>query len=122
MERLREVALASIGKGCAFAALGIFCMMLGLSFDPLLMVQTGGALTLGLAAVLLLKANLFGRGDYRRTEAWLLLSPQERPPREVAGRLVNGVLSEACLRFARLAATASVLLWSIAAVFVIVGV
>ena len=52
MERLREVALASIGKGCAFAALGIFCMMLGLSFDPLLMVQTGGALTLGLAAVL----------------------------------------------------------------------
>jgi hypothetical protein len=61
MERLHEVALASLGKGCGFAALGIFCVMLGLSFDPLLMVQAGGTLTLGLAAVLALRAITGGR-------------------------------------------------------------
>ena len=47
MERLREAALLSIGRASGFAAFGIFCVMIGLSFDPLLMVQTGGLLSLG---------------------------------------------------------------------------
>ena len=39
MERLREKALVSVGRASAFASLGIFCVMIGLSFDPVLMTR-----------------------------------------------------------------------------------
>ena len=121
MERLREAALLSIGRACGFAALGIFCVMIGLSFDPLLMVQTGGLLTLGLTAGLLLKAGLAGRGDYRRSEVWLLLPREARPPVGVAERLFVSAVREIYMRFARLAAIASVILWTTATVLTAVG-
>jgi hypothetical protein len=44
-----------------------------------------------------------------------MLAPDERPPREVAGRLLTGVLSGMYVRFARLAAIAAVVLWTSAA-------
>jgi hypothetical protein len=121
MERLREAALLSIGRACGFAAFGIVCVMIGLSFDPRLMVQTGGLLSLGLAAGLLLRASLAGRGDYRRSEVWLLLPREARPPVGVAERLFVGAVREVYMRFARLAAIASIILWTTAALLMAVG-
>jgi hypothetical protein len=121
MDRLREAALLSVGRACGFAAFGIFCIMIGLSFDPLLMVQTGGLLSLGLTAGLLLKAGLAGRGDYRQSETWLLLPREARPPAGVAERLFVSAMREVYMRFARLAAIASIVLWMTAALLMVVG-
>jgi hypothetical protein len=121
MDRLREAALLSVGRACGFAALGIFCVMIGLSFDPLLMLQAGGLLSLGLTAGLLLKAGLTGRSDYRRSETWLLLPPEARPPVGVAERLFVSALREVYTRFARLAAGAAIILWTSAAVLAVFG-
>lgn len=121
MERLHKAALISIGRACGFAGLGIVCAMIGLSFDPRLMLQTGGLLSLGLTAALLLKAGLAGRCDYRRSETWLLLPPEARPPPKVAERLIVSAVREISMRFARLAAMASVMLWAGAALFIAVG-
>jgi hypothetical protein len=113
MKRLWRSARISIGRATAFAAFGIVCVMIPLSFNPRLMVRAGGLLTLALAVGLILKANFAVRQDYRRTEMWLLLPPDDRPPREVARRVSATVLRETYLRFAMFAAGASVVLWTV---------
>jgi hypothetical protein len=112
MKRLWRSANISIGRATAFAAFAIACVMIPLSFNPRLMMRAGGLLTLGLAVGLILKANLAVRQDYRRTEMWLLLPPDDRPPREVAKRVSGTVLRETYLRFAMFAAGASAIMWT----------
>jgi hypothetical protein len=121
MERLREKALVSVGRASAFAALGIFCVMIGLSFDPVLMTRAGGMLSLALTLTLILKAELARRQDYRHTEMWLLLQHDERPPKEVAQRLFATVLRETYLRFAKFAAAACASLWLVAVTLPMIG-
>jgi hypothetical protein len=89
MKRLWRSARISIGRATGFAAFGIACVMIPLSFNPRIMVRAGGLLTLGLAVGLILKANFAARQDYRRTEMW-----------------------QTYLRFAMFAAGASVILWT----------
>jgi hypothetical protein len=122
MEQLRRSAAISIGRATAFAAFGIFCLMIGLSFDPALMVRTGGVLSLGLAVGLILKAELALRQDHRRTEMWLLLPPDDRPPHEIAQRVSGTVLRETYLRFAMMSAGASAILSSLTVVFWLAGI
>jgi hypothetical protein len=121
MERLRRSATISIGRATAFAAFGIFCLMIGLSFDPPLMVRVGAVLSLALAVALILKAELALRQDHRRTEMWLLLPPHDRPPDEVARRVSGTVLRETYLRFAMMSAAASAILSGITVLFWLVG-
>jgi hypothetical protein len=112
VKRLWHSARVSIGRATAFAAFGIACVMMALSFNPRLMLRAGGLLSLALAVGLVLKANLAPKQDYRRTEMWLLLPPDDRPSREVASRLSSAVLSETYLQFAMFAAGASTIMWT----------
>ena len=34
MEHMREVAFATVLRACGFGSLAIFCVMIGLSFEP----------------------------------------------------------------------------------------
>jgi hypothetical protein len=121
MEHLRRSARVSVGRATAFAVLGIFCVMIGLSFEVGLMVRAGAILSLILTLTLILKAELALRQDHRHTEMWLLLPPDQRPPREVAQRLSAAVLRETYLRFALTSAAASVALWSLAVLLWLAG-
>ena len=121
MEKLRQVAFISVGRGVAFAGLGIFVVMVGLSFDPVLALRSGGVLLLILLAGLLLKAQQVARADYRRTEAWLLLDRADRPDEHVAGYLTTA-LREACMWFARWTAGFAALVWGFAALSTLVDV
>jgi hypothetical protein len=124
MERLnslRRVAFISIGRGVAFAGLGIFVVMVGLSFDPVLALRSGGVLLLILLAGLLLKAQQVAHTDYRSTEAWLLLDRAERPDEKIAGYLTTA-LREACFWFARWTAGVAALVWGFAAISSLVDV
>ncbi len=100
MHRLDEVASYSVARGCGFAALAICTMMVGLSGDMSNALKAGGILTLLIVAVLLLKALNASKQPYKRTELWIMLSPDERPPQPMAQGIVSAALRRAYLRFA----------------------
>lgn len=114
MDRLRAVAFQTIGRAVGFAGLAIFCVMLGLSFDPLLAVRSGGILVLLLLSVLLMKARSALTADHRRTEMWLYLDSNEKPAEGYAQWAAATVLRDAYFWFARWTAGVAVLLWSAA--------
>lgn len=113
IERLAEL---SIARGCGFAALGIFTMMVGLSFDLALALKAGGIAALFASAVLAFKGANALRRSYKHTEVWVILPKEERPRPEVAQQLIGNALREVCFRFAQQAALLSALMLAMAIV------
>jgi hypothetical protein len=110
MEIMRRLAFESVLRACSFASLAIFCVMVGLSFEPRAAFQAGAMLTLLMAAILMLKAYGARTKHYRRTEMWLYLSEEQRPPEAYAQRMTSAVLQQTYLTFARWTATVAVVL------------
>ena len=67
--------------------------------------------------VLVLKAREARTKDHRRTEMWLYLPKEIRPPKAVAQRMISTVMRETYLLFARWSAIVSIVMWSIALFF-----
>ena len=80
MEHMRRIAYETVLRACGFASLAIFCVMIGMSFQPRLAFQAGGILTMLMTLILILKAYEARTKDYRRTEMWLYLEKEQRPP------------------------------------------
>ncbi|MDX2288466.1 MAG: hypothetical protein NW217_06555 [Hyphomicrobiaceae bacterium] len=113
MDPIERAALISVGRGCGFGGLAIFCFMAGLSFQPVLAVTTGGILLLLMTAVLVLRAIRARTLPYKSTEMWLILAQEQRPPATVAQRIVGNVMRTTYFDFAHRAALgAAVLLTS----------
>lgn len=102
--RLRALAAQSVGRACFFAALAIWCVMVGLIADPLRSVKAGAILTILVACVLLLKAGRVTHVSYKKTELWLLLDRKIALQPEVAQRVITTILRETYLRYALYAA------------------
>jgi hypothetical protein len=85
MEEMRRSAYETVLRACGFASLAIFCVMIGLSFLPRSAFQAGGFLSMTMALVLVFKAREARTKDHRRTEMWLYLPKDRRPP-EAHGR------------------------------------
>jgi hypothetical protein len=91
-------------------------MMVGFAGHLPAFLKAGGIGFLLVAAVLMLKAGTAEKTAYKRTELWLMLDENERPPGEVAQRLITTARQSALYRFANLAAmTSAALLGSSAA-------
>src|SRR5690606_33161383 len=73
MDRIREVAIACIGRAVMFGWLAIACVMIGFSFNPVSAFRSGAVTALIMAAVLMWKAATAGRRNPRHTEVWLYL-------------------------------------------------
>jgi hypothetical protein len=114
MEHMRRVAFAVVLRACGFGALAIFCLMFGMSYVPKTAFQIGGFLTLLMSAILVLKAYEANTKDYRRTELWLCLQKDQRPPAAYAQWASATVLRETYLRIALWASMVAIGLWSIA--------
>jgi hypothetical protein len=108
-------------RACGFASLAIFCIMIGLSFLPRSAFQAGGFLSIVMTLVLVLKAREALTKDHRRTEMWLYLPKESRPPQASAQRVISTIMRETYLMFARWTALISILLWSIALLFSVIG-
>ena len=117
MEEMRRVAFETVARACGFGSLAIFCFMVGLSFDPVIAFQSGGTLTVFMVLVLLFKAYEARTKDYRRTEMWLYLSEEARPPKDYAQWASATVLRETYLQFARWTAGIAVGIWVLALLF-----
>lgn len=111
MQQVERAAEASVARGCGFAASAIACVLIGFAHDPVASLRAGALLVTGLAAVLYLQAMRARGRPYKRTETWLMLDPAERPPAEIAQRMVGIALEDVYQRFARIAGTVAVTLW-----------
>jgi len=114
MEHIRRVAFEIVLRACGFGALAIFCLMFGLSYVPKTAFQAGGFLTMVMCLILVLKAYEAKSKDYRRTELWLCLEKDRRPPAAYAQQVSAMVLRETYLKVALWAAAVAVGMWTIA--------
>jgi hypothetical protein len=122
VENMRRVAYVTVLRACGFGSLAIFCFMVGLSFSPRLAFQTGGTLTLLMTGVLALKALEARWKSYRRTEMWLYLEKEHRPPAAVAQQMTSAVLRETYLTFAMWTSLVAITMWGLALAFAFAGV
>jgi len=118
---MRRIAYETVLRACGFASLAIFCIMFALSFLPRSAFQAGGFLSMVMTLVLVLKAWEARTKDHRRTEMWLYLPKESRPPQAHAQRTISAVMRETYLQFARWTALLSIVMWTIALLFSIVG-
>lgn len=121
MDQIRRLAFISVARGCGFAALAIFTMMIGVSFDLLLMAQAGAVLLAFSATVLQLRAVTAPSRNAKRTEVWIMLDPKDAPPPAVAQQVIGGVLAETYGAFARWALIGGVAMWAMSAVLRLAG-
>ena len=121
MEDMRRVAYATVLRACGFGSLAIFCFMVGLSFEPRIAFQSGGVLTMIMTGILFLKAQEARTKPYRRTEMWLYLPKEHRPPAASAQQLTSVVLRETYMTFALWTSLVAVAMWAIALFFSFLG-
>lgn len=121
MDDIRRIAFVTVMRACAFGSLAIFCMMVGLSFEPRIAFQTGGVLTLAMVGILLLKAREALTKNHRRTELWLYLPEAKRPPEASAQRITAAIMRETYLTFALWTAEVALGMWLVALVLSLVS-
>jgi hypothetical protein len=121
MDHMRRIAFETVLRACSFGSLAIFCVMVGMSFEPRAAFQTGGMLSLMMTAILMLKAYEAPRKNHRRTEMWLYLPEEHRPPEACAQRVCAAVLQETYLVFASWTAMVAAALGFLALLFSLAG-
>ncbi|PJG54743.1 hypothetical protein CVM73_13920 [Bradyrhizobium forestalis] len=121
MEEMRRIAYETVLRACGFASLAIFCVMIGLSFLPRIAFQAGGFLSMAMTLVLAFKAREARTKDHRRTEMWLYLPKEHRPPQAHAQKTISTVMRETYLLFACWTAIVSIVMWTVALIFSLIG-
>jgi len=121
MDDLRSIAFDTVMRACCFGSLAIFCIMVGLSFQPRTAFQAGGILTLLMVGILLFKAREAHTKNHRHTEMWLYLPKEMRPPERSAQRTISVLMRETYLTFAYWTATIAVVMWVLALFCMIAG-
>jgi hypothetical protein len=109
MDQIEMFARLSVLRGSAFGLLAIVCTMVGLAATPALSFKVGGILCLLACFVLIIKAEHADRRPYKRTELWLMLDKEARPPATTAQRVIattlKGCYRETALHYAKGAAS-----------------
>lgn len=121
MDEMRRIAYETVLRACGFASLAIFCVLIAMSFVPRSAFQAGGFLSMLMTLLLLLKAHEARTKDHRRTEMWLYLPKESRPPQAIAQKTISTLMREIYLVFARWSAMISVVMWTIALFFSVIG-
>lgn len=121
LDNMRRIAFETVSRACAFGSLAIFCIMVGLSFEPRVAFQSGGVLTMIMTGVLFYKALEARTKDCRKTEMWLYLSKEQRPPPAAAQRLTATLMRETYLTFALWTSVIAIGMWLLALLFSVFG-
>ncbi|MGE0563727.1 MAG: hypothetical protein AB7O50_04365 [Pseudolabrys sp.] len=121
MNVMRKIAFETVLRACLFGSLAIFCVMIGMSFEPRLAFQAGGTLTVLMTAILMFKAREALTKPYKRTEMWLYLPETHRPPEAYAQWASSTVLRDTYLTFAMWTSMIAIALWIIALLISLLG-
>jgi hypothetical protein len=116
MDEMRRIAFETVLRACGFASLAIFCVMIGLSFEPRVAFQAGGTLTMIMTGILVFKAHEALTKNYRRTEMWLYLPKELRPPEASAQQTTSAIMRETYLTFALWTSVVAIVMWALALV------
>ena len=81
MEAIENAAIVSVGRASGFAALAIICIVMSLSYEPIVAARAGCILCLIFAAILFHYAMRAPSRPYRQTELWIILAKEDRPPK-----------------------------------------
>lgn len=119
---MRQIAFETVQRACLFGSLAIFCVMVGMSFEPRAAFQAGGTLTTIMAVILIYKAREALTKDYRKTEMWLYLPKDFRPPEAYAQWASATVLRDTYLTFALWTSAVAIAMWIVALMFSLAGV
>jgi hypothetical protein len=122
MDAIDNAAFVSVGRACGFSGLAIFCLMFGLSFDPALAARVGGALCLMVTVILVFYAWRARARPYKRTETWLILAKDKRPPAGIAQQVIGEALRETYVWFARQSTIIAIVLLASSMVLQLAGV
>jgi hypothetical protein len=114
---MRRIAYETVLRACGFGSLAIFCVMIGMSFNARLAFQAGGFLSTLMALILIWKAREALTKDYRKTEMWLYLPKDFRPPEAYAQWASATVLRDTYLTFALWTSAISIAMWALALFF-----
>jgi hypothetical protein len=121
VDHIRKLAWISVARGCGFGALAIFTTMIGFSTTPALALDFGGIGFLLMAVILMIKAGRSGSLPHDRTELWLMLERDLRPPQPVASEVIKRARRDVMLRFAWTSATTALLCLLVAAALQVAG-
>ena len=121
MEEMRRIAFEIVLRACLFGSLAIFCVMVGMSFEPRLAFQAGGTLTTIMAVILIYKAREALTKNYKKTEMWLYLPKNIRPPEAYAQWASSTVLRDTYFTFALWTSAIAISMWAIALMFSLLG-
>jgi hypothetical protein len=121
MEQIRVLAYATVLRACGFGTLAIFCVMVGLSFNARVAFEAGGFLTMVMTLILVYKAWEAPTKNHRRTELWLYLPKEQRPPETYAQWAVGTAMRETYLAFAQWTALIAIAMWVLALMFSLLG-
>jgi hypothetical protein len=121
MDYMRRIAYETVLRACGFGSLAIFCSMVGLSFEPRIAFQAGGVLMMIMTGILYFKAVEARTKPYRRTELWLYLPEEHRPPAGSAQQLTSALMRETYLTFALWTSVVTVAMWAMALLFTFAG-
>lgn len=113
MDDIHQAALLSVARGTGFAGLAIVTTMIALSFDPGLAAGTGSVMSMITAFVLYIRGDRALHVRPTRTEVWLMICREARPPAAIAQKVIGTALREAYFYFSRAAAIATLGLWGI---------
>jgi hypothetical protein len=117
MDHIRALAYETVLRACGFGTLAIFCVMVGLSFNAHAAFQAGGFLTMLMTVVLVYKAWEAPNKNHRRTELWLYLPKDQRPPESHAQWAIATAMRETYLTFAQWTALVAITMWILALLF-----
>jgi hypothetical protein len=121
VDDIRRIAYETVLRACGFGSLTIFCIMIGLSFNPRVSFQSGGVLTTLMTLILVLKAFEARTKPYRRTEMWLYLPKESRPPESSAQQITATVMREVYLTFALWTSIIAIGMWGVALFLSFIG-
>jgi hypothetical protein len=121
MELLRRLAYEIVLRACGFGSLAIFCVMVGMSFEPRFAFQAGGFLTTMMALILYYKAHEARTKGYRKTELWLYVPKDFKPPQDGAQWACATVMRDTYLTFGMWTSMIAVAMWVLALGFSLAG-
>ncbi len=101
MKAIENAAFVTVGKACGFAWLAIFCTTFGFMYEPPLAALVGAVMSLSLALILKACGAYSLRKPYKRTEMWLYIREEDRPPEAYAQRIISNTLHDTYQWFAK---------------------
>lgn len=121
LDRIPTLARLSVMRACGFAGLAILLTMAGTAHDPAQSFRIGAFLTLVLAVVLKYRADTYHRKSrIEESEVWIMLAPEERPPKQAARQLITTAMRVELREKALWAAACALLLAGLGAVLLLV--